>query len=328
MPGLVKFPTFPEGVPSHPLLIIDYALLKAGDGAEIDRLWKAATELGFWYDVRASARGEDAISLPAGFKYKSMGATVIDEKGNKDTTETMDVSQDDVLAYPVKVHQAYPATVGAAMDSTVRPFVRKSMDVSFHILSIMDDRLGLPKGTLAGLSRPEERSGSTLRLIRAPPAISPSGQTFVSPHTDFGSLTILHNRLGGLQVLVPGEQDWQYVKPLEGHAICNIGDALNVSAAGSCAPISTAPPPKEQAKFERWSLVFFTRPSFDARMRALTEQSSMIAEAVANAPAGKFDTGVTAGEWLARRILVTRASRFKDGDTYKAGFKGTEDIKV
>ena len=117
-----------------------------------------------------------------------MGATVIDERGTKDSTETMDVSQDDVLAYPAQVHQAYPPTVGAAMDSTVRPFVRKSMDVSFHILSVMDDKLGLPRGTLAGLSRPEERSGSTVRLIRAPPATSPSGQTFVSPHTDFGSL--------------------------------------------------------------------------------------------------------------------------------------------
>ena len=48
MPGLVKFPTFPDGVPSHPLLVIDYELLKAGDEVEIDRLWKAATELGFW----------------------------------------------------------------------------------------------------------------------------------------------------------------------------------------------------------------------------------------------------------------------------------------
>ena len=124
-----------------------------------------------------------------------MGATVVDEKGTKDSTETMDVSQDDVLAYPAQIHQAYPATVGAAMDSTVRPFVRKSMDVSFHILDVMDEKLGLPRGTLAGLSRPEERSGSTLRLIRAPPAISPSGQTFVSPHTDFGSLVCVYGSL-------------------------------------------------------------------------------------------------------------------------------------
>ena len=117
-----------------------------------------------------------------------MGATVIDEKGTRDSTETMDVAQDDILAYPAQVHHAYPPPIGAAMDTTVRPLVRKSMAVSFRILDVMDDKLGLPMGTLAGLSRPEERSGSTVRLIRAPPATSPSGQTFVSPHTDFGSL--------------------------------------------------------------------------------------------------------------------------------------------
>ena len=39
VPGLVKFPTFPEGAPTHPLLVIDYELLKAGDGVEIDRPW-------------------------------------------------------------------------------------------------------------------------------------------------------------------------------------------------------------------------------------------------------------------------------------------------
>lgn len=41
-------PPFPDDVPTHPLLIVDYALIKTNDKAEIDKLWKAATELGFW----------------------------------------------------------------------------------------------------------------------------------------------------------------------------------------------------------------------------------------------------------------------------------------
>ena len=48
MPGLTTIPPFPQDVPTHPLLIIDYQLVKAGDEEEVDRLWKAATELGFW----------------------------------------------------------------------------------------------------------------------------------------------------------------------------------------------------------------------------------------------------------------------------------------
>lgn len=41
-------PAFPTDVPTHPLLVIDYELMKQGDKDEIDRLWSAATTLGFW----------------------------------------------------------------------------------------------------------------------------------------------------------------------------------------------------------------------------------------------------------------------------------------
>ena len=48
MPGITTFPAFPENVSTHPLLIIDYELIKAGDVSETDKFWKAATTLGFW----------------------------------------------------------------------------------------------------------------------------------------------------------------------------------------------------------------------------------------------------------------------------------------
>ena len=47
MPGL-SLPPFPDNVLTHPLLVVDYELIKAGNIQEIDKLWKAATELGFW----------------------------------------------------------------------------------------------------------------------------------------------------------------------------------------------------------------------------------------------------------------------------------------
>ena len=42
------FPPFPDNVPTHPLLVVDYELIKRGDEAEKDKLWEAATKLGFW----------------------------------------------------------------------------------------------------------------------------------------------------------------------------------------------------------------------------------------------------------------------------------------
>ena len=47
MPDLT-LPPFPDDLPTHPLLVVDYKLVKAGDPKEVDTLWKAATELGFW----------------------------------------------------------------------------------------------------------------------------------------------------------------------------------------------------------------------------------------------------------------------------------------
>ncbi|TFK83382.1 Clavaminate synthase-like protein [Polyporus arcularius HHB13444] len=353
MSGLIKFPAFPADVPTHPLLVIDYALLKAGDQEELDKFWKAATELGFWYlknhgiDDEVNAMfdlGAQTFALPteekmphhykadgSSFGYKSVGTNVIDEKGTRDTTEAMDVAQDDVLAYPEAVHHTYPVTVRENMDAVLRPFVEKSMDINMTFLSIMDDRLGMPQGTLASFNKPEDVNGSTVRLIRAAPALNPDAQTFVTAHTDFGSLTLLHNRLGGLQVLVPGVETWQYVKPLEGHIICNIGDALHFFTGGILRSNihRVIPPPKEQVKLERWSLVFFTRPNFDAPLRPLSQYSGTISDAVAGAAdPKKFDTGFTAGEWLARRNAATRATKYKDSNTWKAEFKGTEDREI
>ena len=47
MPGLTQ-PPFPNNVPTHPLLVIDYERIKAGDEQECNKLWEAATGLGFW----------------------------------------------------------------------------------------------------------------------------------------------------------------------------------------------------------------------------------------------------------------------------------------
>lgn len=44
----VTLPPFPEDVPTHPLLVVDYELIKKGDQQEMDKLWEAATKLGFW----------------------------------------------------------------------------------------------------------------------------------------------------------------------------------------------------------------------------------------------------------------------------------------
>ncbi|THH17254.1 hypothetical protein EUX98_g9165 [Antrodiella citrinella] len=341
MPGLTTFPSFPNDVPTHPLLIVDYQLLLQRDEDEVNKLWKAATQLGFWYlknhgvDEEVNGMfemGAETMALPLEEKmkfeqgdsgmsagYKAAGLVATDATGDKDTAEFINISKDDALAWPGHVHRTYPSTVNARMESTIVPFVRKSLEVNANIMGIFNDKLGLPEGTLAKFHTLEVPSGSEARCIKNPPKPEQPPalpKVAIGSHTDFGSLSFLHNRLGGLQVLPPDYTEWQYVKPIPRHAICNIGDSLAIFSGGILRSNlhRVLPPPREQSKYERWSLVFFTRPGNTYELRALTDESPQIADAVANAPNPEsYNPGATAGNWFARRIKNQRLNnRTKD----------------
>ncbi|KAK0467576.1 hypothetical protein IW261DRAFT_1553855 [Armillaria novae-zelandiae] len=341
-------PPFPDDVPTHPLLVIDYELLKAGDVSETERLWEAARKLGFWYlknhgveeeASRMFEMGEETMSLPLEEKmkyeqgddgrssgYKAAGSGIVDASAEQgDTMEFINVSKDDALAYPNVVHRTYPSTVNARMDSTITPFVTKSVQVNNTILEVLNDKLELPRGTLTELHSKDEHSGSEARVTKSLAGHAPD-RLALGAHTDFGSLTFLHNRLGGLQVLPPGYTEWQYVKPVPGHAICNIGDALSLFSGGVLRSNlhRVIPPPGPQSHLERWSLVFFTRPRNSVVLRALVEDSSLVSEAVHNGRWKNFESGETAKEWFGRRVKYQRLNNQVGPETWKAS-RGTEN---
>ncbi|EGN93563.1 hypothetical protein SERLA73DRAFT_189262 [Serpula lacrymans var. lacrymans S7.3] len=348
MPG-TTLPPFPDDVLTHPLLVVDYQLIKEGNQQEIETLWKAATSLGFWYLKNHGAEqevndmfdmGAETMALPldeklmfeqgddgVSFGYKKAGANATDETGkNLDTVEFINVAKDDALAYPQVARRSYPRTVNARMESTITPFVRKSLDVNYTIMGVFNDKLGLPKGTIAKYHDLREYSGSEARCIKNPPMPGVSAaKVAIGAHTDFGSLSFLHNRLGGLQVLPPGHEEWSYVKPIPGHAICNVGDALAIFSGGILQSNihRVIPPPGAQAHHERWSLVFFTRPGNSALLRALVEDSPVIAGAVAQKPEKNFETGSTSEAWFARRIKNQRIKNRTGPETWQAS-RGTE----
>ncbi|EJD06912.1 Clavaminate synthase-like protein [Fomitiporia mediterranea MF3/22] len=350
MPGLT-LPPFPDNIPIHPLLVIDYELLKAGDNDEIEKLWKAATELGFWYLKNHGADeevngmfdwGAETMALPLeeklkfaqgeGIKtygYKPLGHVATNEYGSPDNIELFNVSKEDVLAYPDVVHTTYPSTVNARMESTIIPFTRKSLDVVETTMTIFEKKLGLPAGAIMRLHPLMEPSGCEARVIKSPPkyTANPDGKVdmdkvSLGAHTDFGSLSFLHNRLGGLQVLPPGSQDWYYVRPMPGHAICNIGDALSMFSGGALRSNMhrIVPPPGAQAAYPRWSVVFFSRPANTVRLRAL-EEGSVVKEALSRMSPedrARYDPNVTQGEWYARRMDGISLKNRKGPETYRA----------
>ncbi|TFY68231.1 hypothetical protein EVJ58_g1133 [Rhodofomes roseus] len=346
MSNVAQAPPFPNDVPTHPLFVIDYALIQGGDEVERDRLWQAATQLGFWYlkehgaeaEVEAMFNmGKAFMELPLeekmayeegddGEQYKAAGFHTADEHGTLDETEFLDVAKDDVLAFPAPVHRTYPPLVADAIPTVLRPFMRKSLAINHTLLGVLNDKLGLKEGTLADLHRTKEKSGCVARVIRTPPQNGKDKealerQALLGAHTDFGSLSFLHNRLGGLQVLAPGTEDWMYIWPIPGHAICNVGDSLNIFSGGLIRSNMhrVVSPPRAQAMFERYSLAFFTRPHDSVVLRPLVQ--------IASTPDGaeiiQEDKG-TAGEWLVRRLKYLRTGNYNGVESYTAHL-GTED---
>jgi len=351
-------PPFPDNVPTHPLLVIDYELIKNGDPEEISRLWKAATELGFWYLKNHGVgqevdemfnMGAETMALPLSekmkfeqgddgqsFGYKAAGANATDDSGNPDTVEFINVAKDDILSFPAVTHRTYPSTVEARMESTIKPFATKSLEVTNTILAVFARQLGLPEGAFAERHKMIANSGSETRCIKNPakrrpstdaasykPTAADEEKAALGAHTDFGSISFLHNRLGGLQVLPPGYEAWQYIRPLPGHGVCNVGDTLTLLSGGILRSNlhRVVIPPGEQAFFERWSLVFFLRPGVDVVLYPLTQESPAVAKAVSQMSEDdkkRYFPNCTAGDWFARRVKMQRLKNRTGPDSYRA----------
>lgn len=152
--------------------------------------------------------------------------------------------------------------------------------IAMVIFEGIEQGLRLPRGTITSAHRLEDPSGDFLRLLRYPsydPANIDTHLTF-PPHKDAISLDILFNFLGGLQIAGPDatwlgheavtEDSWRWVKPVPGHAIINIGDALELltNKALTSGLHRVVRTPGEQAAADRYSIVIGLRPRNDFPM--------------------------------------------------------------
>jgi isopenicillin N synthase-like dioxygenase len=200
-----------------------------------------------------------------------------------------------------------------------------SHSISLLILQTITERLGLPADSLTSLHRFDTPSGDLIRIIKSHPPTAPTdGSVALPPHTDYGSVTVLFNRLGGLQVLAPGETEWAYVRPLPGHAIVNIGDSL-VKFTGGLLRSNfhrIVSPPGEQATLTRYSVLYFCRPNDDVVLRPVAGLQT--ARAAGGAEEEEAEE-ITSKQWILRRALGRRANLpFVDWDA----IGGTEPVKL
>ena len=148
-------------------------------------------------------------------------------------------------------------------------------------------------------------------ILSAKPTDEP--EILVGPHTDYGSVTILFNKLGGLQALNPATTEWKYVRPEPGCAIINLGDALIKFLGGRVhsALHRVVTPPGEQAMLPRTSVVYHARPNGSVVLQSIVEGDP----AEPSAP--------TADEWIARRVFATTTANYAGPESVLAAM-GTE----
>ncbi|KAJ6078856.1 hypothetical protein N7467_008609 [Penicillium canescens] len=341
-------PPFPDDVATAPLLRLSSGKLLAGDPAEYAKLFQASTDIGFFYlNLSDSEQGSsllgDADTLfklgeslfelsldekkkydfsgqNSYFGYKAQGVAVVDKQGNLDRNEFYNVSKDDILG----VSNPLPAP-GVLQESRAQlgSFMQGSHAIVTLILDILNNQLSLPKGTLPNLHRRQAVSGDQVRFVKAPPQPADDRRTALGQHTDFGSLTVLFNRVGGLQVLPPGaDTEWVYVRPLPGHAIVNLGDAMVKFTNGLFRSNihRVVAPPGLQAESTRYSLVYFARPEDSVMLRRLegSEQIPRIRD-------GQVEEEINSKDWIIRQAFRTRVDLVDDIDYETAG---TEQISM
>lgn len=233
------------------------------------------------------------------FGYKSAGVVAqTDEHKRKDHGEFWNVSKDDMLGqaqnpvpYPKMIQDAAP---------NFKDFSVTAHSIGLVVLEILAGKLGISPKELTLRHRITEQSGDHIRLTFGPgdaeaakdeeTRTEANTKITTIAHTDFGSVTLLFNWLGGLQVENRVKEQWEWVKPLPGHAICNLGDAMVDFSGGkvSSGKHRVVAAPSEQAQYDRYSVVYFVRPEDAVVLEDLTPGARKKAEA---------EKRWTAGDW-------------------------------
>ncbi|CAO2653900.1 Nn.00g106330.m01.CDS01 [Neocucurbitaria sp. VM-36] len=273
------------------------------------------------------------------FGYKGYGEGFIDKQGTRDKNEFYNISKDDILGISSPLPS--PAVLNPHRD-LYESYIRSSHAICMLVTSLVSSRLSLTSeaceaGGLVAMHKLNSVSGDQIRFVKAPPQEQSLKGVALGEHTDFGSVTVLFNRLGGLQVRLPEsispapptstsppptdieqrlcENGWAYVRPLPGHCIVNLGDALVKFSNGILRSNihRVVAPPGEQGSVTRYSLVYFCRPEDDIVLKRLVEGGEDEEEE---------EEDVTAKEWILRRALGRRKADGWDGSG------GTESVSM
>ncbi|KAF1954282.1 putative oxidoreductase [Byssothecium circinans] len=337
----LSVPEFPSEVPLLRVKTLSLSKILSNDADESRRMYEACTETGlFILDLSGSKEGynlmEDVdrilslseqifdLDLETKMKYHMLSGTVlgykaagtgrVDAKGTPDRCEFWCLSKNDILGLTPPL--SAPELVNRHRN-IYAPFIKRCHALSMRILERLEVALGVRVGALQEKHRIDHISSDQTRQIKYPPQPEEDRRTSLVPHTDYGSITVLFNVLGGLQVLPPSmsaeEKNWRWLKPVPNCAIINLGDAMVKFTNGLFkSPLHRVTyAPGAQAKMTRYSLAYFTRPEDECIMKRV-DGSEFIPELGDR----EKEDNITAGEWIQTRVKAAQVQKEESKEEY------------
>lgn len=182
-----------------------------------------------------------------GFKPKQLGAA----NGLHPTI--------DHFNYP-RFHSELCDEVDTHMPPVAKEYSQDAKELSFHLHKVVCRKLFIllamalevPIDTYTNTHTYETKCESFLRYMRYEPRTEEENEKYqdlyLPGHADWGSLTFLFNQpITSLQILDP-DDEWKYVKYVEGSLVVNVGEALGHLTGGYLKPTihRVVRPPKDQ----------------------------------------------------------------------------------
>lgn len=237
---------------------------------------------------------------------KPLGMTKTDT-GEADRYEAFSLGTDGLVGNDSL--QPLPPVVAARLP-LLKSFFSHGREVVSIIATILATQLGLPADTFTSMMPPEKRSGTVIRLLKSYASLDDADvRPSMIGHTDFGTITLLANVVGGLQILpgTPGTDSgdpdaWLWVKPRPGCLIVNLGDAM-VQWTGGLLRSNThrvSYAPGQQRFVDRYSMALLMRPERDAPMKRLIGEGG---------DDGK-DSNLTAWEWEMEKAAAVKSGNY------------------
>ncbi|KAI0550326.1 gibberellin 20-oxidase [Xylaria curta] len=237
---------------------------------QVDELFRVSRDT---YDLRQDTKDAWIVDKDHGDDlpvcgYKRSGVSNGSVEGRRDGFEGIMVfehaletaAKETVLAAP------HPLAVQRELLSTS---IHELHSAGIAILSSLSRSLQLPRDEgLEDLHRIGEKTTTALGLLKYR-KYEPAGDEIGHiAHTDAGSLSFVFSNISGLQVLMPGIEEWRFIPPRVGCAIVNVGDSLQFLSRGALrSSLHRVVPHMDQEAEEKYTVVYLLRPESDAVFR-------------------------------------------------------------